>query len=146
MAWVVHSKWLERQFDGTDALDLDNVIGGSTIKLGIVTEGATPIDADTISLISSLTLVDSTGTYPGPETMTGMTAALSAGDLVFDTNDPTVIAQDAGAGFTDGRSLVIWDDTNSHIIAHHTEAGIFGNTTGSVTIILDVNGIWKMTI
>lgn len=144
MAWVVHSDWLERQFDGTDALDLDSAVGGATIKLGIVTESV--IDADTDPLFSGLTAVGTATAWTGPVTLANISCGLDgSADLVFDADDPSVIAQD-GSGFTNGRSLVVYDDTNSFIIAHHTEGANFGNTTGTITITFAAGGIWKLTI
>lgn len=145
MTWVVHSKWLERHFDGTQALDLDAVLGGATIKLGIVTEST--INADTNNLYTGLTAV-ATGTgWTGPVTLANITCGLNGSfNLVFDADDPAVIAQDSGTGFANGRSLVVYEDTNKYIIAHHTEGSAFGNDTGTITITLDANGVWVMTI
>jgi len=66
-------------------------------------------------------------------------------DLVFDADDPAVIALDA-SGFSNGRSLVVYEDTNKYIIAHHIEGAVFGNVTGTITITLNANGIWVMSI
>lgn len=143
MTWVVHSSWLERQFDGTDALDLDGA-GANTINMGIVTEAA--IDADTDSLYSGLTPVDTGTEWTGPVALANITCGLTAGDLVFDADDPSVIDQDAGGGFEDARSLVLYDSASSQIIAHHTEASTFGNVAGAITISLDADGIWVMSI
>lgn len=144
MTWVVHSDWLERHFDGTEALDLDG-IGADTINLGIVTEST--INADTNALYTGLTAV-STGTgWTGPVALANITCGLNgSNNLVFDADDPSVISQDAGTGFSNGRSLVLYDTTNNYILAHHTEASAFGNTTGTITITLDANGIWVLTI
>ena len=144
MTWVVHSRWLERQFDGTDALDLDAVLAGSTIKMGIVTEAA--INPDTIHLFTTLTAVATATAWTGPVTLANITCGLNGSfNLVFDADDPAVIALDAG-GFTDGRSLVVYEDTGKNIIASHIEGAVFGNVTGSITITLNANGIWVMTI
>ena len=144
MTWVVHSKWLERHFDGTQALDLDAVIAGDTIKLGIVTEAA--INADTNNLYTGLTPVGTATGWTGPVTLANITCGLNGSfNLVFDADDPAVIAQDAG-GFTNGRSLVVYEDTNKYLIAHHIEGAAFGNVSGTITITLDANGVWVMTI
>ena len=144
MTWVVHSKWLERQFDGTQALDLDAALAGSVIKLGIVTEAA--INADTVNLYTALTAVATATAWTGPVTLANITCGLNGSlDLAFDADDPAVIALDAG-GFANGRSLVVYEDTNKYIIASHIEAAAFGNTTGPITITLAANGIWVMTI
>lgn len=145
MTWVVHSDWLERHFDGTQALDLDAALGGATIKLGIVTEST--INADTNALYTGLTAV-STGTgWTGPVTLANITCGLDgSNDLVFDADDPSVISADAGSGFSNGRSLVVYEDTNKYIIAHHTEGASFGNVSASITITMDAAGIWKLTI
>ena len=144
MTWVVHSKWLERHFDGTQALDLDAVLAGDTIKLGIVTEAA--INADTNNLYTGLTPVGTATAWTGPVTLANITCGLNGSfNLVFDSDDPAVIAQDAG-GFTNGRSLVVYEDTNKYLIAHHIEGAAFGNVAGTITITLDANGVWVMTI
>lgn len=144
MAWNIHSDWLERHFDGTQTLDLDAAVGGSTIKLGIVTEST--INADTNALFTSLTAVATGTAWTGPVTLTNITCGLDgSNDLVFDADDPAVIASDAG-GFANGRSLVIYEDTNKYIIAHHTEGATFGNVSASITITLAAGGIWKLTI
>jgi hypothetical protein len=145
MTWVTHSKWLERHFDGTQALDLDAVLAGSTIKLGIVTESV--INADTNNLYTGLTAV-ATGTgWTGPVTLANITCGLNGSfNLVFDADDPSVIAQDVGTGFANARSLVIYEDLNKYILAHHTEGATFGNTTGPITTTLDAAGIIEFTI
>lgn len=144
MTWVVHSDWLERHFDGTEALDLDAASGGDTINLGIVTESS--IDPDTNALYSGLTAVGTATAWTGPVALANISCGLDgSNNLVFDADDPSVIAQDA-SGFTDGRSLVLYDTTNSYIIAHHTEASTFGNVSGTITISLDAGGIWELTI
>ena len=144
MTWVVHSDWLERHFDGTEQFDLDGV-GADVINLGIVTESS--INADTNALYSGLTPV-ATGTgWTGPVALANLTCGLNgSNNLVFDSDDPSVIAQDAGTGFSNGRSLVAYDPTNSYIIAHHTEGAAFGNVSGTITITLNANGIWVLTI
>lgn len=144
MTWVVHSDWLERQFDGTQALDLDAALAGDTINLGIVTEST--INADTNALYSGLTAVATATGWTGPVALANITCGLDgSNDLVFDADDPAVIALDAG-GFANGRSLVIYEATNSYIIAHHTEGAIFGNVSGSITITLNANGFWVLSI
>ncbi len=144
MTWIVHSKWLERQFDGTQALDLDAVLAGDVIKLGIVTESA--INPDTIDLFTALTAVGTATGWTGPVTLANITCGLNGSvDLAFDSDDPAVIAQDAG-GFTNGRSLVIFEDTNKYIIASHIEAAVFGNVSGTITITLNAAGIWILSI
>jgi len=144
MAWVVHSDWLERQFNGTEFLDLAGA-GTDTINLGIVTNAS--IDADTDALYSSLTPVATGTAWTGPVALANKTCALNgSGNLVFDADDPAVIAQDAIGGFSNARSLVIYDPTNSYIIAHHTEGSAFGNVSGTITITFSANGIWQLTI
>lgn len=142
MTWVPHSKWVERQHDGTQALDLDSV-GADTINMAIVTESS--INPDTIDLVTSLTAVGTATAWTGPVALVSPTCALSAGNLVFDANDPAVIASDA-SGFTDGRSLVLYETTNDFILAHHTEGASFGNVTGTLTITFDAAGIITWTI
>jgi len=144
MTWIVHSKWLERHFDGTQSLDLDAVLLGDTIKLGIVTEAV--INADTNNLYTGLTAVAIATGWTGPVTLANITCGLNgSNDLVFDADDPAVIALDAG-GFSNGRSLVVYEDTNKYIIAHHVEGAVFGNVTGTITITLNANGVWVMSI
>lgn len=145
MTWVVHSDWLERHFDGTEAFDLDAAVGGDTINLGIVTESS--IDADTNALYSGLTAVATGTAWTGPVALSNISCGLNgSNNLVFDADDPSVIAQDAGGGFSNARSLVIYDPTNSYIIAHHTEPSAFGNVAGTITITLSASGIWQLTI
>ncbi len=144
MAWTVHSDWLERQFNGTEFLDLSGA-GADVINLGIVTESS--INPDTNALYSGLTPVATGTAWTGPVALANITCALNgSNNLVFDADDPSVIAQDAGGGFTNGRSLVIYDPTNSYIIAHHTEPSTFGNVSGTITITLSASGIWQLTI
>ena len=144
MAWVVHSDWLERQFNGTQALDLDATAGGSTINLGIVTEAS--INPDTNDLYTGLTAVGTATAWTGPVALSNISCGLNgSNNLVFDADDPAVIAQD-GSGFADGRSLVLFESTNNYIIAHHTEGAAFGNVSGTITITLDAAGIWVLTI
>ena len=143
MAWVCHSAWLERHFDGTQALDLDGV-GATTINLGIVTEAV--IDQDTDNLYTGLTPV-ATGTgWTGPVALSNLTCGLNgSNNLAFDADDPTDVAQDA-SGFTNGRSLVLYETVNNFILAHNTEASAFGNVAGPISITLDVAGILVFNI
>ena len=142
MAWVVHSDWLERQFNGAEFLDL-NGVGADTINLGIVTNAS--IDPDTNALYSGLTAVSTGTAWTGPVALSNLTCVLDgSNDLVFDSDDPATIAQDAG-GFSNARSLVIYDPTNSYIIAHHTEGSAFGNVSGPIAITWS-SGIWKLSI
>jgi len=144
MTWVVHSDWLERHFDGTQALDLDAVLLGDTINLGIVTEAT--INPDTNALYTGLTAVATGTAWTGPVALANITCGLNgSNDLVFDADDPAVIALDAG-GFSNARSLVIYEATNNYIIAHHTEGATFGNVSGSITITLNANGFWVLSI
>ncbi len=143
MAWVPHSTWLERHFDGTQAVDLDGA-GAVTLKLGIVTNAT--INADTDNLYTGLTAVGTATGWTGPVTLANPTCGLDgSNDLVFDADDPAQIAQDAG-GFSNGRSLVIYEDTNKYILAHHTEGTAFGNVSGPLTVSFDNAGILKWTI
>jgi len=144
MAWIVHSKWIERHYDGTQPLDLDAALAGDTINMGIVTESV--INPDTDNLYSGLTAVGVATGWTGPVALANITCGLNGSfDLAFDADDPAVIAQDA-SGFTNGRSLVIYEATNSYIIAHHVEGSAFGNVSGTITITLNAAGIWVMTI
>jgi hypothetical protein len=144
MTWVVHSDWLERHFDGTEQLDLDGA-GADTINLGIVTESS--IDPDTNALYTGLTAVSTGTAWTGPVAMSNLTCGLNgSNNLVFDADDPSVISQDSGGGFSNARSLVLYDTTNNYIIAHHTEGATFGNVSGTITISLDSGGIWQLTI
>ena len=143
MTWSVHSKWIERQHDGTDAFDLDGA-GANTLKLAIVTDAV--IDPDTDSTYpGGLTAVGTATAWTGPITLATLTCGLSSGDLIFDADDPAQIATDAG-GFTDGRSIVIYEDTNSHILCHHTEGANFGNVDGPININFSADGIIKWQI
>ena len=143
MAWVVHSAWLERHFDGTDVQDLDVIGAHADIKMGIVTEAA--INPDTNSLYSGLTAVATATAWTGPVAINNATCGLTAGNLIFDMDDPAVIAQDAG-GFTNGRTLVIYESTTSYIIASYIHTAAFSLVSGSVTITLDATGVWTLTI
>jgi hypothetical protein len=141
----VHSDWLERQFDGTDALDLDAAVGGETIKLGIFTEAA--IDPDVIDQSADLTAVAAGDDWTGPVTLANIACGLNGSDnLVFDGDDPSTIAQDADNGFADGRSLAIFDNTGDFILLSHIEDSVFGNVGGPITITFNASGLWVLTI
>lgn len=143
MTWVVHSKWRERHSDGTQPLDLDGV-GADTIRLGIVTEAV--INPDTNDLYTGLTAV-ATGTgWTGPVALANLTCGLDGSfNLVFDADNPAQIAQDA-AGFSNGRSLVLYEATNNYILCHHTEGSVFGNVSGPLNIAFDAAGIYEEVI
>ncbi len=144
MAWVPHSDWFERQMDGTAVLDLDDAVGGSVIKLGIVTEAA--VNPDTANLYSGLTAVGTATGWTGPVTLTSKTCGLDgSNDVVFDAADIAQIAQDA-SGFTNGRTLVLYYATDSYILCAHDHGSSFGNVAGPITISFDANGILKWTI
>lgn len=145
MTWVVHSSWLERQFDGTQALDLDAAAGGSTINLGIVTESS--INPDTNSLYSGLTPVATGTEWTGPVTLSNISCGLNgSNNLAFDADDLALISLDADDGFLDGRSLVIYESTSSRILAHHTEASVFGNAASPIDINFNAAGIFLFAI
>lgn len=138
MTWVPHSAPVERQHDGTQSIDYDSVVGGTVIKLGIVTESV--INPDTNTLFTGLTAVGTATAWTGPVTLANTTFALVTGDGEFDADDPAQIAQDAG-GFTNGRSLVIYEDVNKFIICSHIAAAVFGNVAGPITITFNAAGI-----
>ena len=142
MAWTVHSDWLERQFDGTEQLDLD-ATGADTINLGIVTESS--INPDTNNLYSGLTAVGTGTGWTGPVALSNLSCGLVSNNLVFDADDLAQIAQD-GSGFSNGRSLVLYDTTNSYIICHHTAGSAFGNVPGALDITMNASGIWTLNI
>jgi hypothetical protein len=142
MAFVVHSKWLERQLDGTATSDLDSAIGGSTINLGIVTESV--INVDTVDLFSSLTAVGTATGWTGPVTLASITFGVSGGIHTFDAADISQVAQDA-SGFTNGRSVIIYDSATSFILASSIEASVFGNVSGPLDITFDAAGIFRIS-
>lgn len=144
MVWVIHSDWLERQFDGTDPLDLDGV--GDTINLAIVTDAV--VDPDTVPIYpGALTPVDEGGTaWTGPVALANKVCGLDGSeDLVFNSDDPATIAQD-GSGFTDGETLILYGATNGYILCHFTAPSAFGNVSGPLTIDFATAGIWKLNI
>ena len=144
MAWVPHSDWFERMMDGTDALDLDDAVGGDVIKIGIVTE--TAVDPDTAPLFSGLTAVGTATAWTGPVTLASKTCGLDgSNDVVFDAADIAQIAQ-AASGFTNGRTLVLYGSVNSFILAAHDHGSSFGNVDGPITITFDAGGLIKWTI
>jgi hypothetical protein len=135
-----HSKWLERALNGVAPLDLD---GSTDIRLGIVTESS--INEDTNNLYSGLTPVGTATGWSGPLTLGGVTAALSSGNWVFDANDPSAIAQDAG-GFSNARSVIIYENTTGYILYSHTEDSTFGNVAGPLTLNFHANGLLRINI
>ena len=144
MTWVVHSDVLERHFDGTAALDWDGA-GAATFNLGIVTEAS--IDPDTDALYSGLTAVATGTAWTGPVALSNVSCGLDvSNDLVFDADDPASISQDSGGGFSNARSLVIYETGTGYIVAHHTEGSSFGNVSGPINITLSADGIWKLSI
>lgn len=138
-----HSDWFERQMNGGLSLDLDGA-GASTINIGIVTESV--IDAHTTILYSSLTPVGTATGWTGPVALSNLTAALDgSNDWVFDADDPAQIAQDAG-GFTNGRTIVVYDSVSSRILYSHTEGSAFGNVAGPLTIGFSASGMLKVVL
>lgn len=144
MAWIPHSDWFERMMDGTDALDLDDAIGGAVIKLAIVSDVS--VDPDSNPLYAGLTPVATNTGWTGPITLASKTCGLDgSNDVVFDAADIAQIAQDA-SGFTNGRWLIIYGSVNSYILASHDHGSSFGNVAGPITITFDSGGIVKWTI
>lgn len=137
--WVVHSKWSERNHDGTQNVDLDGA--GTTVNIGIVTEST--INPDTDTLFATLTVV--TGTGSTPVALANKTCGLSAGDLIFDADNPATIAQ-SGSGFSNGRTLVLYETVSDHIISTFIADAVFGNVAAALDITFDAAGIWKQTI
>lgn len=142
MTFQVHSAWLERHFDGTDALDFD-ATGAEGFTMGIVTESV--IDPDSNSLYSGLTAVGTATAWTGPEALTSLACGLNgSNNLLWDSADPSQIAQD-GSGFTNGRSVVIIEPVSGYVIESHIEASAFGNQAGPVNISWP-SGLWLMSI
>lgn len=138
-----HSAWFELQMNGGLSLDLDGV-GSSSIMIGIVTESA--INAHTDSLYSSLTPVGTATGWTGPVALSNLSAALDgSNDWVFDADDPAQIAQDA-SGFSNGRTIVVYDNATSRILYSHTEASTFGNVAGPLTIGFSASGMLKVVL
>lgn len=139
-----HTLWWEEQFDGTLHRDLDGA-GAVTLNMGLVTEAT--INPDTVHAYSALTPVSEAGTaWTGPVALSSLTCGLDGSfDLVMDAADPAQIDQDA-SGFADARSVVFYFAADGRIMMHHTEATAFGNTTGPLDILIDAQGLWKMTI
>ena len=144
MTWVTHTSWVERQHDGVQALDLDGA-GADAVNLAIVTDAVVNPDTDT-TYPGTLTAVATATGWTGPVALANLTCGLDGSfDNVFDADDPSVIAQDAG-GFANGRSLVIYETTNGRILGHHTEGAAFGNVAGPITITFNAAGILKWTM
>ena len=136
-----HSAWYEYQHNG-GGIDMDGA-GVATFKLAIVTNAAT-INADTTNLWSSISThqVSTGGTaYTGPITLTSPTAGLDgSSNWVFDCADPAQIAQDA-SGFSNGRSLIVYEDATGRILWSHTEDTDFGNVSTIIDISFGAGGI-----
>ena len=147
MALNIHSKWLERQFDGTEAMDLDATATPSDIRIGIFTNST--INVDTVEDMADLTEVATGTSYTGPVALTGESCSLSAGNLVFDANDPGVWSQDA-SGFTNGRSLALMKYSgtaaNDYVLASHIEGSAFSIQDGDITVTFNASGIWTLSI
>lgn len=142
MSWVPHSKIVERHYDGTAPLDLDDTVDGTTINVAIVTEST--INRNTDSLFTSLTPVATATGWTGPVALANTTCALDGSfDVVFDADDPAQIAQDA-SGFSNGRSIVQYRADDNYILASYTHPQVFGNVNGPVNIGFDTNGILKV--
>jgi len=133
----LHSAWLDRQFNG-NAVDLDG-LGAVDVRMGIVTESV--INPDTDSLYSSLTPVATATGWTGPVLLANLTCGLDgSSNLQFDSDLISDIAQDAG-GFTDGRSIVIYQVVSGYIMYSDVQGSAFGNVTVPLTIEW-LSGIW----
>lgn len=141
-----HSAWFERAFDGTAPLDLD-ATGAATVKLAILTSSAT-LNADTSNTYSGVSANEVSGTNytSAGYTLSGLTAGLDgSNNWAFDANDLSEIAQ-SGSGFSNGRSLIVYETGGGYILYSHTADADFGNVAGPLNIGFDAAGILGVTI
>jgi hypothetical protein len=148
VAWLLYHGFKESQENG-NAIDLDDN-STTTIKVAILDNGHTvdlagdvfwsDVSADEVAAGASYTA--------GGNAFTGRTVTLATGTVTFDGNDPAAWAQD-GSGFTDGRYLVMYNDTGtpstSRLIVSHDMLTDQSIVSGSLTVQYDAAGIFTKT-
>ena len=142
--WTIHDKIKEKMIDGSD---LHFGTGGDTLKLFIATVAHAPIAADEFLADATLTEVSGTGYTAGGITLANQTVTESTGTITFDGDDITIAEN--GAGFSDGRHVVLIKDTGaagtSPIIASSDLGASKGNTGGDLTFSWNASGIFTIS-
>ena len=145
--WVLNHHWGEKQHDGATA-DFVVAFESATIKTMIIdSTGSALLDETTDTEIDDVSAneVSGTGYTAGGPTMDTVAVTLAAGVVTIDCDDEVIAAN--GAGFTDGRALVLYKDTGtpstSIIIAHLIAAGDFGNVAGDLTLQPAATGLFQ---
>lgn len=139
MAWTLFDNFRLNQLNGAAVTDFDT----DTIKVAICTNTFTPNQATHDFFNDVTNEVSGTNYTAGGPALANKSVALASGTVKFDADD-VVIAQ-SGAGFSNGRHLILYKDTGtastSPLIAFHTAGADFGNVAGALTIQMDAAGI-----
>lgn len=144
MAWTFYNAALEAQYDG-NAINFDS--GGDTIKVMVTTSSYTP-NASTHDFKDDVTNeVSGTNYTAGGATLANQLISEAAGTVTFDGDDITWTQH--ASGFSDGRTLVMYEDTGvagtSQLIAYHSEGSDFGNVSGDLTAEMNASGIFTVS-
>ena len=140
MAWVLFDNFRLKMMDG-NALNFSTA--GDTLKVSIHTVTYTPSQANDDFHNDATNEVSGTNYTAGGDTLASKTLVLASGTVTFDAADSVFLQ--SGTGFSNGRHLVLYDDTGvestSKLCAFHTEGSDFGNVAGDLTLEYDANGL-----
>ena len=143
--WTLFNSFKRTQLDGTIGtapIDFD----GDLIKVALVDSTLTPVAA-THDLWDDLVANEVTGTnYTTRGFALSVTVSEAAGTVTVDSDDPQWLED--GAGFADARYAILYKDTTvngtSPLICFLDFSTDKGNTTGNLTIQMDVLGIFTL--
>ena len=143
-AWVFFDSFKTNTINGTNIIDFDTDL----IKIALITVGNVP-DINVDDFWDDLVATEVTGTnYTARgEALTTPVVSEAAGTVTFNADDVTWNSN--AGGFANARHAILYFDstvnTTSPLIATLDFAVDKGNTTGDLTIQMDVLGLITLT-
>lgn len=136
VAWTFFDGMKEFQLDGTFPIDYDT----DEIKIALYDNNAPDVDLDVVVAdLPGSEMGSGNGYTTGGEVLNNPTVVESAGTVTFDADD--VSWSQNGAGFTTARYAIMIRTTGLRLVAFLNFGSDKGNTTGDLTIEMDVAGI-----
>lgn len=131
-----------KQASGNGAVNLASL----TVKMSIHTNAYTPNQNTHDFHDDATNEVSGTGYAAGGNTLANPVVSLDgSGNVTIDFDDPAVWSQN-GAGFSNGRHLVVYVDRGGassadELIGYATAAGDFGNVAADLDVDLNASGL-----
>ena len=145
VAWVFFDSFKTNTINGTQIIDFDTDL----IKIALVSNSNPPdINVDDFwDDLNATQMASGNGYTTDGETPGTPTVSESGGTVTFQADDVTWDSN--GAGFSTARFAILYfdtlTDTTSPLIAHLDFGVDKGNTTGDLTIQMDVLGLITLT-